>query len=517
MRDLLALEQEAADLDPSRVLGVLRRQWILVLLIPLLFAGVSGVLSARDTKRYEATADIVVRPTATDSRFAATDTGDADKELQTETAFIGSSAFAAQVAESLGRPASYRAGAVFGTSIIAVTGNSDQPTVAADIANAVAELYVKQRRDQFVSGLNAAGAVLTQRITALQGELDQLTAKAPANAAATDLALRARQDALTAQITSLRDRLSEIEIGVAVTSGGAQVLSPAVASSSPVAPRPKRTAVLFGALGVLVGIAAAFAVDQLRDRLGAEAFERRLPGVPLLATVPANGAAHHGLLLLQAPQSASAEAIRSLRTSLQFLSLDRPLRRLQITSSSDDEGASVIAANLAAAFAGAGLRVVVVDGDLRHPTLHTYFGADGMRGFMTVLVGRGDLDATLQPIAMQGWLRLLASGPRPTNPSEILASGHLSALLAKLEERCDLVIIDSPPVLPYTDAAVIASLVDATVVVARSRATKLASLRRALRTLRIVESKVAGVVVSDLEDPTPGAGRRGDLEVRSAV
>jgi non-specific protein-tyrosine kinase len=112
---------------------------------------------------------------------------------------------------------------------------------------------------------------------------------------------------------------------------------------------------------------------------------------------------------------------------------------------------------------------------------------------------------------MQGWLRVLTAGPRPTNPSELLASGGLSNLLAALEERCDLVIIDSPPVLPYTDAAVVASSVDATILVARPRASKLTSLRRALRTLRVVESNVAGVVLSELEAPVPATSgpRRG--------
>ena len=509
LRNLLALEQEAADLDASRVLGTLRRRWPVALLVPVVFAAIGYALSARGDKVYDASAFVVLRPTAADAKFVPVDTGDPDRELQTESQFISGSSFRSQVATKLGRPADYRVDALFKTSVLAIIGTGATPTLASDNANAAAELYVGQRRDQIISGLNAAGGILTNRINALQTELNQVNAQLSASPKdANDTLLLSRRGDLATQLTGFRDRLSEIEIGVAVTSGGARVSSLALPPDKPVAPKPLRSATLFGLLGLLLGIALAVVIEAVTDDLGpADDLERRLHGVPLLTSVPSLGTAHRGVLLLNASQSASAEAVRTLRTSLQFLGIDRPLRRIQITSPSEDEGASVIAANLAVAFAGAGLRVVIVDGDLRTPAIHSYFGVDGMVGFTTVLVGQRQLDDVLQPIAMQGWLRVLATGPRPTNPSELLASGHLSRLLADLEERCDLVIIDSPPVLPYTDAAVIASLVDTTVVVASAGQSKLTPVLRALRRLRVVEAKVAGVVITNLE-PQSVAGRR---------
>ena len=514
LRSLIALEQEAADLDASRALGVLRRRWPVVVLVPLLFAAFGFGWSARRDKVYESSAYVVVRPTAADAQFAQLDTGDPTRELQTDTQLINGAAFGAMVRAKVGGPADYSAGTVFGTSIISITGKGSSGESAAAVANAAAEIYVSQRREQIVTGLTAAAGVLSTRLGALQGELEQVNGQLGAAVGAALSTLQSRQLSLITQVSALRQRESDIEIAIAVTSGGARISGAALPSDSPVAPRPTRSAVLFGMLGALVGVAAAVALEKVTDVLGrADAFERQLPGVPLLASVPALGSPHTGVLLLAASQSASAEAIRTLRTSMQSLALGRPLRRIQVTSASEDEGGSVVAANLAVAFAGAGLRVVVVDADLRRPSLHTYFGVDGQRGFMTVLVGQDELSETLQPIAMQGWLRVLASGPRPTNPSEILASGHLAQLLTNLEERCDLVIIDSPPVLPYTDAAVIASFVDATVLVAQPGRSKVTPLRRALRTLRVVESNVAGVVLSELDQPVASPTRRREASV----
>ncbi len=519
-RGLLALEREAAELDASRALGVLRRRWPVVLLVPILFAALGYATSARSDKVYEASAFVVLRATVGDTQFSKITVETDDRVIQTETQVINGSAFVAAVETALGRPADYSAGQVFGTNMIRVTGKGPDGATAAATANAVATRYVAQRREAIVKNLTTAAAVLTARQNAVQGEIDKVnadiaqlfpptTAVTAQQVASPVLAtLQARQSSFLAEQSELRNQLGEIEIAVAVTSGGAEVATPAQVSTDPVAPRPMRSAVLFGMFGVLAGVAAAIALEQLTDVVGrADRFESQLPDVPVLAAVPALGAAHTGVVLLQSPHSGTAEAVRTLRTSLQFLAVDRPLRRIQVTSAAEDEGASVVAANLGVAFAGAGLRVVVLDADLRNPSLHSYFGVDGTRGFTSALVSRGDVGEFLQPVAMQGWLRVLTAGPRPTNPSELLASGGLSHLLAAIEERCDLVIIDSPPVLPYTDAAVIASSVDATVIVARPRESKLTSLRRALRTLRVVESNIAGVVLSELEAPSSGPTR----------
>ena len=516
LRSLLALEQEAADLDASQVLGVLRRRWPIVLLVPVLFAVLGYGWSSRGDDVYEAQAFVVLRSTAADAEFVPVDNANSDRDLQTETQYINAPSFALTVADQVGTPVSFRAQSVFGTSVIAVIGQASDATKAAEFANAAADAYVAERRAKVVADLRTGTEVLTKRIAALQADLTRVNAQVPTGTTSVDPAIRAQQDTLAAQITTLRSRLSELEIGMAVTSGGAQLTSRAAPADTPVAPRPMRSAVLFGLLGVLLGVGAALVVDKLTDHLSVDELERRLPGIPMLASVPPLEGAGHGLALLQAPISSSSEAIRRLRTSLQFLALDRPLRRIQVTSAAEDEGASVVAANLAAAFAGAGLRVVVVDGDLRHPVMHTYFGVDGGRGFMTVLVGQAELGDALQPIAMQGWLRILTTGPRPTNPSELLASGHLGRLLSSLEDRCDLIIIDSPPVLPYTDAAVIASFVDATVFVASPGHSKFTLLRRALRTLRVVESNVVGVVLSELAPPVPVSGRRRDRAAAGA-
>lgn len=504
--EILALEQEATDLDATWVFTALARHWKIALLVPVLFALAGVVLASRKDKVYETSALLSLQPSAGETFVSSSTPGSSDRDIQTESQILNSSPFKAAVGAKLGRPADVRAQTVFNTSVISIIGRGATPARAIEMANAASDLYVAERRQRVIDDLGRAQKALTDKLGEVQAQLDALSARVaalpatPAGTTPPDNGLVAQRAALLTETSSLRDQITKIQVEAAVTTGGARVIARAQDPAAVVSPRPARDGFLFALLGVLAGILLAIVVERRSGGLGHhDELARRLSGVPILATVPPSGGMHRGVLLLAASQSPSAEAIRSLRTSVQFVGLDRPLRRIQVTSATDDEGATAIAANLAVAFAGAGLRVTVVDGDLRMPRLHEYFGVEGTRGFTTVLVGQTDLQDVLQPVAMQGWLRVLAAGPRPTNPSELLASGYLLRLLAELEDRCDLVIIDSPPVLPYTDAAVISTFVDTTVLVASARDSKVKSLHQALRTLRVVGAHLAGVVVSELE------------------
>ncbi len=509
--ELLTLEQEASDLDAIWVFSALRRRWIFVLLGPVVFALAGGLLAARQDKVYEAAALVSLESSAADRAFGSNTTGTADREIQTEVQYLNSVAFRLLFGTTLARSTDFRAQIVFNTSAVELVGRAATAGRAAETANAAGDLYVSQRRQRVVDDLARAQRAITDKLTEAQTRLDGLNARIAAQpaVAGADSGLVAQRTSLATEVGSLRDTQTTLDLQSALTSGGSRVIARALPPTAPILPRSARSAFLAGLLGVLAGVLAAIVVERRSDDLRAsDEVVRRLNGVPMLATVPALNMPHRGVLLLGLPHSPPAEAIRSLRTSVQFVGLDRPLRRIQVTSATEDEGATAVAANLAVAFAGAGLRVVIVDGDLRTPKLHEYLGVDGGRGFTTVLVGQAELEAALQPIAMQGWLRVLAAGPRPTNPSDLLASGRLARLLDVLEEGCDLVIIDSPPVLPYTDAAITSNFVDTTIVVASGRESKMKSVNQALRTLRIVGAHVAGLVVSDLEPQQRSGPRR---------
>lgn len=194
------------------------------------------------------------------------------------------------------------------------------------------------------------------------------------------------------------------------------------------------------------------------------------------------------------PLAPASEAFRVLRTNLQFAGLDQPLQSVVITSATPGEGKSTTAANLAVACAQSGMSVCLLDADLRRPTLHRLFRVPNWRGLTTALIGEGGLDAALQPGGVEG-LTLLTSGPLPPNPAEMLGSGQMTQLLAELERRFDLVVIDTPPVLAVTDAAVLAPRVHGVLLVVRSGQVPRQQVARARDALAAVQARLLGVVL----------------------
>jgi protein-tyrosine kinase len=202
------------------------------------------------------------------------------------------------------------------------------------------------------------------------------------------------------------------------------------------------------------------------------------------------------------PLSTASEAFRVLRTNLQFMGLDEPLTSILVTSASPGEGKSTNAANLAVAFAQAGVNVCLVDADLRRPTVAKLFGVENWAGLTTVIVGQGELDDALQPCQVPG-LTLLTSGPIPPNPAELLGSERMTALLKRLEERFDMVIVDTPPVLAVTDAAVLAPKVGGVVLVVRSGQVPRQQVVRAKEALEAVRARLLGVVLGAVKQEGP--------------
>lgn len=267
-------------------------------------------------------------------------------------------------------------------------------------------------------------------------------------------------------------------------------------STTPVSPRTKVNL----ALGLLVGLALGIGVAMLRETLDTtvkpDGDLADSGGFPVLGRIGYDAVARKNPLVVQAdPHGARAEAFRQLRTSLQFVDIDHKPRSIVVTSSLPDEGKSTTAANLAITMAQAGLRVVLVEGDLRRPRLAEYLGLEGATGLTSVLVGSADLHDVLQPWG-DGNLKVLPSGPIPPNPSELLGSQHMLKLLKHLEEIADIVLVDAPPLLPVTDAAVLSALADGALVVCRVGKTRREQLRRAVEALASVDARLLGIVLN---------------------
>lgn len=264
-------------------------------------------------------------------------------------------------------------------------------------------------------------------------------------------------------------------------------------NTAPVSPRPARNI----SLAILIGLAIGFGVAVLREALDttiktSESL-RETVSAPVLATVPFDAAAKDDPLLVGATaRSARAESIRQLRTNLQFVDVDHPVKTLVVTSAIPGEGKSSTACNLAILFAESGKRVVLIDADLRRPRLAEYLNLESSAGLTTVLAGQARVSDVLQRWGDQLWV--LSSGLLPPNPSELLGSKHMAELLNELREEFDIVIVDCPPLLPVTDGAVVAAHADGALLLVRCQKTTTAQAASAAQALRSVDARLLGCV-----------------------
>ncbi|WP_235835586.1 MULTISPECIES: polysaccharide biosynthesis tyrosine autokinase [Arthrobacter] len=276
------------------------------------------------------------------------------------------------------------------------------------------------------------------------------------------------------------------------------IITPAEAPAAPSAPNTKLNLLLGLALGLVCGVGAAILRTNLDFRIRGEADLRKVTDAAVLGGIAFQpDAVRKPLLTQSAPQSPRAESYRQLRTNLQFANVAGQAKTVLITSSLPGEGKSTTATNLAIALSQAGQTVCLVDADLRRPMVDDYLGLDRNAGLTTALVGAADVNDLIQPWGDSD-LYVLTSGQIPPNPSELLGSDEMKNLITRLEHVFDTVIVDAPPLLPVTDAAVLSQHVGGVVVVIGSQKIKHHDLRKALDALKLVDAKLLGVVLNRL-------------------
>ena len=254
----------------------------------------------------------------------------------------------------------------------------------------------------------------------------------------------------------------------------------------PVSPRPRLNEALGATLGLLVGIAAAWLRSVLDRELHSSDEIQRLVNLPVLASVPLRRG-------IDADDLVTREAYDVLRTNLTFLSLEAPLAVLTVTSSEAGEGKSATSEGLAYAARRRDLNVLLIDGDLRTAQLSTRLGAASARGSSTSSLPAAVPESVI--VEVGAGISLLPAGPTPPNPPSVLASAKAAKLIADLRRRFDLIVIDSPPVGSLADAAILAALSDASILVARAGQTDRAALVAAAEALSRTPAPIVGVVV----------------------
>lgn len=325
--------------------------------------------------------------------------------------------------------------------------------------------------------------------------------------------LRRKIDTNRTLLDTYTQRLKEQELAIANSNpDNIKIAADAIPPSQPFGPQRNRNILIAFLLSFGAGVGLAFLMDYLDDSVKTSDDIGRYLGLPTLALIPHHGTAERrrlslpqvngnatpgtSIVTLEERHSPMAEAYRHLRTSLLFSSAGRPPQTILVTSSQPSEGKTTTAINTAITLAQSDVDVVIIDCDLRRPRLHSYFDMENTQGLTNYLSGEPNTDHLIKRCKSLPKLRVITSGPIPPNPAELLSSEEMKKLLQFLKGRYKHVIIDSPPAISFTDAAILSTLVDGVVLVAMAGKSSLHLMRRFKQRLGNIGARVYGVVLN---------------------
>ncbi len=523
------MDPQLEEPDLRSYLSVIARRRWLVIITTVLSLGVAVAMSIIPEPTYLVRAQVITTgvndPVAL--IFNGNGSGDLERQATIELAFLNSSKLRFAVANaysgSLSDSEIFRVHAAQvnrgdendTSSVVELSLVSTDPDEAVALVNTYAETYVSEReatdREDLLATRKALQALLVEveeQIDRLSQPLDEIDARIAQGAGSPELlqAQRAQEserlapvlDPLRTQQSELSDRLGNLNLAVELAAGGgAEVLSGAGGGGTPVNPNVPLNLAIGLVFGLFLGAAFAFIRDYFDDSVKTKEMVERVTGVSTLGLIPKIDGGSD-LVTVSHPTAPAAEAFRLLRTSVKFLGIERQVRVVQVTSPSPGEGKTLVAVNLAVAFAQAGDRVVLVGGDLRRPRMEEIVGVPLTPGLTAVLIGDITLPQAIQSAAAVPNLSVLPAGHPPPNPSELISGERARRLIDVLGQTYDVVIIDCPPVLPVTDALELARMADTTLLVTSVNKTSKRSLTRAVELLKQVDAPLVGTVLNSL-------------------
>jgi succinoglycan biosynthesis transport protein ExoP len=306
-------------------------------------------------------------------------------------------------------------------------------------------------------------------------------------------------------LTRVVETVETSDAAVGVSPVRLTLVQHASVAQKPTSPNAPLNIVLGAVVGLALGVALAVLKEMLDTRIRNQRDVELVTDTPILGGIVYDPKAAERPLIVQAdPRSPRAESFRTLRTNLQFLDVGREERSFVITSSIQSEGKSTSAANLAITLAEAGSRVLIVDADLRRPKLADYMGLEGAVGLTDILIGNAEPNDVIQAWGRNN-LFVLPAGQIPPNPSELLGSSAMTRLIEEFDRAFDVVLYDAPPLLPVTDAAILARTVGGTIIVVAIGRTHRNQLRGAVNALAAVDTPISGLVLTMLPEKGPDA------------
>jgi polysaccharide biosynthesis transport protein len=470
----------------ARYLKVLRRRWLVIVAVPLIAGGVSLAIGLSQQKKYDATARLVVDPTnpvtAVLNPGANSQSNDPERDLNTEVSLITTVPLADSVIRQLRLHTNHDdllaqvQTALDGTTnIVDVTVRDPDPAQAARIANAFASQYIATRAAQARSAFDQAAAQARAQLASLTSA----QRKGPAG-------------------LQLRSRLQELVVDSTLQTGNAHVIQPASPPTSAATPRLKLDLALGLFLGLILGVVAAGVLELLDRRVKDEDDVTALAPFPVLATIPEpRRASEPRPLRLDRERT---EGYRSLATNLRFFKLGDQVRTLMISSAGPRSGKTSATLSLAVALAEFGQNVIAVECDLRRPRFAEYLDLPQSPGLSSALAGLTSwVDEVVfvpLPDGAPGRVSVLPGGPPPPNPQALLSSPDMAEILGELRASESVILIDTPPLAPLTDAVTLLPSVDGVALVVRLGRTTRDELRRTCQLLDEFHAAVLGTILT---------------------
>jgi capsular exopolysaccharide synthesis family protein len=429
-------------MDMADHLGAVRKNWWLVLSMLVLAVGAAGLLTSQQTPKYASSVTFFVSASVTTGTALQADEF-AQRRINSYVGVLTSERLAQKILDDTG-----------------------------------VDLTVSEVSDRISALADTNTVLLAATVTDTNAQRSLKIASAIANN-------------LGPMVADLENRSSSGAATISLTAISGPTLDP-----TPVSPNKTLNLGIGFLVGLTLGVGLAIARQIADKSVRSAANLQELTGVPVLASVALDGGSRRSRPAAIADiRSPRAEAYRKLRTNLTFSTVDKRLQVIVVTSSIGGEGKSATAANLAMVLADAGKPVLLLEADLRRPSLGGYLGVESSVGLTNVLVGQVEADDVIQKWGPDG-LYVLPSGTLPPNPSELLGSERMHVLMNELRRHFDIIVIDTPPLLPVTDAAIAGVMADGVVLVARHSATRRDQIATAVGMLQAVDANLVGTVLN---------------------